>query len=244
MSENRDNQLKMEEVLEQYQEEWMSSLPSDEELENMHTFSPEFENKMSKLINGQKKSKYAWANSIGKRVAVAAIITVVALSTTMFSAKARGIPVFKVVVQVFEKVTTISFNNDEKEKTKENETQPAPTIDHYYELSFLPKGYTLTTKDEFDGFVQMEYTNKAGEILLFEQMTIGQRKISIGSEGAKSEKVLINGVEGVFFSHVGFCKLVWHDKKYCYTIFGPIKKDVIIKMAESIQINEGEEVVK
>ena len=55
-------------AFDEYCKYYMTTLPGKEELEKI-TFSPEFEAKMEKLVNKQKKPYYYMINTVAKRVA-------------------------------------------------------------------------------------------------------------------------------------------------------------------------------
>lgn len=72
-------------------------------------FSEAFETKMQKILNQARKPYYYLINTVGKRVAVIAIVFLIALTTTVFSVEALRKPVIEFFVTIFDQFSTVVF---------------------------------------------------------------------------------------------------------------------------------------
>lgn len=220
---------KLKDALEIYQENWLSKLPTDDEIEP-YEFSPAFKKKMMKLTKAQKKPYYMLVNTAGKRVAVIIVAVLIALSTTVFSVKALRDPLVNFFIDVHESFSRIIFQSD-------NPAVPALTkVEDYFTPQYIPEGYLLSKKEEFDTVVTYEY-HKNGDIITYDQMILNSSNMLIDTEDTFTENITINETIGIFFSNKGYDNIIWNDGVYIYYISGTseLGKDELIRIAESVK---------
>ena len=221
---------KLKGTLEIYQEKWLSKLPADEEMEP-YEFSSAFKKKMMKLTKAQKKPYYMFVNTAGKRVAVIIVAVLIALSTTVFSVKALREPLVNFFIDVHESFSRVIFQND-------NPAVPALTkIEEYFTPHYIPEGYLLNKKEEFDTVASYEYKNENGNDLAFSQAILNGSRMTIDTEDSFTENITINETTGIFFSNKGYDNIIWNDGVYIYYISGisELGRDELIRIAESVK---------
>lgn len=81
--------MKLKQAFEEYNSEMLSDLPTEDRLKKIF-FSPRFEKKMKKLINGQKRHFYQIADTAAKR---AACISVILFAVALFGAELSHAPI-------------------------------------------------------------------------------------------------------------------------------------------------------
>lgn len=223
-----DNKLKQ--ALEIYQEKQLSALPSQKELENFHTFSSAFEQKMRKLIRSQKKPYYMMINTVGKRVAIVVIVALMTITTTVFSVKALRDDVLNFFIEIYEKFSIVFFDDDHTP-----DTSIVMKIDKVYTPEYLPDGFIQTSKIVSDVIVRYEYSDEKNNKLFFEQMILSS-KVAIDTEHRNSKKIDIAGNTGIYFNDKEYNNLLWNDGTYAFNLISTIDKEEMIKVAESITI--------
>lgn len=107
MATNKDWDQILAQALQEDLDAKMAQLPPENEVD--FEFSEEFESDMQKLLNRASKPYYYFINTVGKRVAVIAVVLFIALTTTVFSVEALRKPVVKFFVTFFEKFSTVVF---------------------------------------------------------------------------------------------------------------------------------------
>jgi len=200
-----------------------------EAAENPHVFSEKFERKMNWTLSHSGKSYFSMINTAAKRVAIATITVFTLLIITTFSVDALRESVIEFITQVFHEFTNIVFQID-------NEAKALPeTIETTFSPTYLPEGYELNEELTFEDSIKITYQNEIQNDLIFKQYTIEATKLGVDTEDGRAEDVLIGKYEAKYFSNKGIQQLIWTDGYYGYHILGPISKDEIILMAESIK---------
>ena len=221
----------LKQVLDMYVEEFYETLPSKEE-QSKETFSPEFEAKMQKLINKQKKFYYYWINTATKRVAAVVLALLVSLATVTFSVKAIREPFIQFIVETFEKFSSIIFNNDE------DDNQPALATVEFRKAvpEYIPEGYTIKSETESDAIYHIIYTNGVSNIVY--SQTINYHTVAqADTENTTYKEIIINGLEGVIYTKNESNNVIFNTENYVFTITGPVEIAELIKIAESVKIN-------
>ncbi len=213
-----------------YQLSRLEKLTNAEERGSKYNFSNTFITKMNKLIYIKKKSYYIFINTMAKRVALVILLILITMFSTVFSVKALRDPTINFIVHIYEKVSTIIFG-DENGK---NENFP-PIIQDYYEPQTIPEGFEIKEKKDMHLLYQVEYSDKNGCDLSFEQFTIKSAHINIDTEGTTCENILINENPGIYFSTKGYQNFIWNDGRYGFNLSGNMPKEKLFEIAKSVQ---------
>jgi len=213
-----------------YEAKWLSTFPKDEELE--YEFSDSFNKKMDKLINRQKKPYYIIINTVGKRVAIIILSIIVSLSAMTMSIRALRDPVIDFVIEVYEKFSTVFFDN------KEEQTNYPTEILTKYEPTAIPEGYTKSTAEDFPLSYSLKYTDNNGDILSFMQYPINSLQINLNTENAATEYININEYTGIYCSNKDYQMILWDNGEYAFYMSSKISKEELLVIAESVQIKK------
>ncbi|WP_026476234.1 DUF4367 domain-containing protein [Alkaliphilus transvaalensis] len=137
-------------VIDNYLEE-ITSIPSNEELYKIYSFSPEFELKMDKLFSKDKaKDNFKQILYYTKRVAILIMATsTILFSALLFNSDVRA-SVVRVGVNIYEQFTSIRFNN----ATYVN------LADFEINIGYLPDGYFEYSREELGDVGIITITNK------------------------------------------------------------------------------------
>ena len=228
MKKNTREEFLLKQAVAAYVEEEMTRLPSDEEI-GMHQFSPEFERKMEKLLRHEHRPHRILLHSTGKRVAVLAAV-IALLAASMLSVGAVRESIVSFFTQVYEEFTAIIF--DQPEET--GRTYEADSI-NAIEVTYIPEGFELISESKNDVESRMEYVDDRGNRIIIRQTLNRNTQRTIDTEGVESEEVFIQGQKGIYFENKGFGTLIWNDDTKVFYISTELKKDEILKIAESIQ---------
>lgn len=195
-----------------------------------HIFSEEFKLKMEKLIGRSKKPYFPYTNTFGKRVTIITIILLTFLAPAL-SVEAVRRPFYNFVITVYDKFTSIIFQED-------TDLNSPTTLDKIFEPEFVPEGYTLLEKIDLVLAIQIIYANEDGNEIIFEQYVASAGKLGIDTEGGSMEEFQLEGNEFLFVSNKNYNQLIWIDNGYGYHISGPIDKETMITMAQSIKVKK------
>ena len=229
---NRD---KLYEAFDLYSKEFCDTLPSDEELGNI-SFSDEFEEKMRKLIEKQKKFYYYWVNPAGKRAAAIIAALFVGLTAVTFGVKAIREPFLRFIVETFEKFSSIIFMNDDDNSGQSSISADAEIEFEAVEPSYIPEGFVLESKIDDLLWFQTTYISSNNKIVTYTQMSSNDAIVQADTEDTTYDKLQINGFEAISYSKNGTNTVVFNSDKYVFTVTGSVDMDEIIKIAESIKI--------
>lgn len=202
-----------------------ANIPIDESSIN-YVFSTRFNKKMEKLIRSQKKIYYNLINTVAKRVAIIFLLAI-ALFTTACSVKAIREPIVNFIKYVYETFTHYSFEGETTNK-----------ISREYVISEIPQGFEETNKISNDAIVVTEFTNAAGDIIEFTQMTTAYSMgYFLDNEYDEITKEIINGVEVEFKKWYDVQSAIWTKDGYVFALdcYGDIAFNVIIDILSSIR---------
>lgn len=188
-------------------------------------YSEEFEEKMQRLIRRHKKPYYRLINTAAKRVACIVAALLIAAAGTVLSVDALREGVKNFIVEVYEKFSRVTFQED---------SDAPDTIEEYYAPCFLPEGYELSEIDKETWIYSIEYKNENNNTIFYQQQCIGNEGEKIDTEDTVTEE-LDKGLY-IWKSKVKTKTFTWSDGKYYYMISAheSISKDDIIKMADSL----------
>lgn len=220
------------EALDLYCIEFCKTLPTNEELSDI-TFSEEFERKMQKLIDLQKKFYFNWFNTVGKRVAAIILVIILSFTTITFSVRALREPVIRFIVETFEKFSNVMFVNDK--------TEQDIIVDFVLEKvvpSYIPDKFTEESifEDE-SGFQTVYISNDGSQSIMVMQIVNDEAIVQTNTENVVYENILVNNYPAIYYSNKGTNTIVISGEQYIFTVEGTIEKEELIKIAESIKIN-------
>lgn len=214
--------------------ELVGEMPSNEELKRMYTFSEEFEQKMSALIDsiGQRR---IIPNSIKRIIIIAAAI--VALIVGALNAGAIWKSLYDLYLTCFEDHTVATYQDisdsdlsDGSDFVAENDV--AVDITEYYEPSYIPEGYE-EIKRENDDISKFVVFSNGHDNIIFSQSTLAL-SIQLDTEDSPAVYVAVGSIECHYIKNNEYITLVFEKDGYVFTVEGLISESEAIKMAQSI----------
>ena len=194
-------------------------------------FSPQYEKKMAQLIKRQKRPYWKFTNTVGKRIAVFAIVFMMLFSLSMTIEAVRE-PVVSFIENVFEKFSELFVNK--------SETQNAPDkIEEVFTLTDLPEGFVETDFKISKKSVETSWSDGKVKIKLVQWIMSGN--LTINNEDADIKKIYIGNVEiSYYFSDkIGIenTTLIMRNDKYIFKvdITKHISEDEAISLIKSIE---------
>jgi len=214
-------------VIDDFNEE-IDSIPTNEQLAKIYTFSPKFEIQMKKLFTKDRRKHFIKTVSLYSRRAISVIIIVLGLlfGTLLFNTEVRA-TVGNVLIEWYEKFTSFTFKDDEIIDEKEE-----------WNLNYIPEGYTLNNYEKLGRITNIEFTNKQGDKIRFSYRPEGNiTNISVDNENHKidrgeilnNEAYFVNGIDNAFDNGI-----IWNMNGHTFDLWGIIPVDELKKVAESI----------
>jgi len=171
------------------------------------------------------KSRY---QLLSKRVAIFIAVAMIGIFITTMSVEAFRIKLFNIVTEVTDKYTKVSIVE------KENDLMPQIDWDSYYALEYIPEGYTYVNNEIFGEIKIIFYVDPSGKEIQFSQAPANP-EYQIDTEDAVVTEVMVSDARGILAQKEGLTTLIWTTDEKTFHIIGEIKKDEIIKMAESLK---------
>mgnify|MGYP003303261871 CR=1 FL=1 len=219
------------EAFDMYYINYCKTIPSNEELSYI-TFTKDFEEKMQKLIESERKFYFYWINTVRKRVAIIILAIIISLTSVTFGVKAIREPVIRFIVETFEKFSNVVFVGDKSEEDEE--------IYYNFETinpSYIPNGYVLDSNFEQETVYQAVYINEQTSLMFMYMQAINNDGIlQANTENVVYENILVNDYPAIYYFNKGTNTIILSGEKYIFTIEGTIEKEELIKIAESIEI--------
>lgn len=209
------------------------------EYENLHLDtleevipSPRYQKRMERLIKRQNKSYWKYVNTVGKRVAVLAVVLMLTFALSMSVSAVRE-PIVEFFVNVYEKF--VEFFYDEADVARAPEK-----IEKVYTLGYVPKGYELEQRVVFDKRVKTIWKNSLGDTIVFSQLLF-ENFHSMDSEFSNYKRITIFDIDIAFIEKNNNYSFYWNSNEYAYSLIitETITVEECIMLIESIiVINE------
>lgn len=193
-----------------------------------HTFSPQFEKKMQKLIKRRKKPYYSMVNTALKRAAVIVLAVFITAFTAVMSVDALRKPFISFITSPFRSCSNV------KSEPQSSTVYPA-TIKEKYRITGGIDGFETVYCDETAQRISIDHTNGSKSVM-FEQWVVEAFDKNVNTEDCETERVEINGCEAMGWSdNKGYYHLIWNNGEYVFCITSNVGKDELITMAKSVQ---------
>ncbi|ANW99224.1 hypothetical protein CSTERTH_09395 [Thermoclostridium stercorarium subsp. thermolacticum DSM 2910] len=203
----------------------IETLPADDEIE--YEFSNEFKRKIKKLIRQNKTRSQVEAMAFLRMRVVVFVAAIIILLVSAMSVSAMRAAVFEFITEVNEKFTHIFFNESRS-------SQDAADGFAIYEPAYIPEGFKLVNKNT-DGLVLLEY-EKENDFISYSQQCLENVSSNINTEGVRLEELEFKGLPAKYYSNQGVQNLLWYDDKYIYVVSSTLDRDIVFKIAESVEI--------
>jgi len=205
---------------------YLSAIPEEEALS--HEFSRGFLHRMRRLIREERRTpvmrdfvKYS------RRAAVVLVLLLTLTFTTVVSVDALRTRFFEVVTRVYHEITRLHFF---EEKTPlEEETAFVAKVPTY-----VPAGFSMIASGESAINYYAVYENAESMQIIYQQDLAENLGMGLDTEDTSMEKIYIGVYEGRYFSNKEEQQLILFGESYVYHLMGPVSKEELVKMAESI----------
>jgi hypothetical protein len=190
-----------------------------------HVFSDEFNRKMKHLFRTNGRSHFRFVNTIGRRVAVIALVLIAALTVTTASVKALREPFIEFIVSVYERFTSVILQTDNAQSDSPLE------IEEMFLPQYLPENYVLLESNNYLVMAITTYSDGRDE-LIFEQHIMNPTHFNVDTEDVELENIVVNDIEVLFYSNKGFNNILWTDGLYAYKVMGIIDKNKLLNLLD------------
>ena len=207
----------------------VASVPSNDELSKIYTFSHRHTIRMNRLFAKEKRQEYWKAIfKYSKRVAVVAMIIVTILfSTLMLNPKVRA-AVVDVIIEWFEGFT--SFHSPETDSQK--------VFDPTWRPEYIPEDFTEGEIFQAAGAMELSYKTDSGRTLSFSYIS-NDGKVFADNDDMAYKIEEHNGIEYHIFESTDSTDniIIWDNAGYRFSISANIPIQEIKKMAFSTKKN-------
>lgn len=216
---------------------------AEDELEEQISFPPELDARIKKLLsryNMKVNLKTAWNTTTKVFPKVATFFFVIFISFTILvtSVNAVRATVLNFIIEARKEYTNINLKEDGLDASQQEISGIPPEWKDVYVPTFVPAGFRITKAESLTFTKIVHYANDHGQLIVFQQHHGENINIGVDTENAVSERILINGQEGLLVEKNGRTTLIWHNNDFLYSLMSEIDKNELIKMAESIKMKK------
>jgi hypothetical protein len=214
-------------VIDDFNEE-IDSIPTNEQLTEIYSFSPEFETRMKKLFTKDRRKDFIKTISLYSRRVASVLIIVLGLlfGTLLFNAEVRA-TVGNILVEWYEKFTSFTFRDDEIIDEKKE-----------WNLNYLPEGYIQENYEVLGRITSIEYRNNQGEKIRFTyRLEESNTNISVDNENHEISSCSILGNKAFSITALDdkFDNgVIWNMDGHTFDLWGKVSIDELKKIAKSI----------
>lgn len=225
-----------------------ADIPSEETLSGTLSFSPRFERRMQRLLRKARSleaagsepaqavlyphdhaSAYRAPVQWRRRLVLLAVIAAVLVSAV--SAVAAREEIRNFFINIYEEYTSIIF--DRPADKAEVPVEPVSSALSDFP-SYIPEGYEVSSRLVTDNYIQIIYSKSDALDIIFERNSPDNLTAILDTEGTQYEKIPVDRFEGIYFSNKGIQNLLWQDEYYVYGLSGPISREDLNAMAQSL----------
>ncbi len=190
---------------------WEENQLDIDSTEKIH-YSEKYERYMARLLRAQKRPWWQYTNTVGKKVAVIALVILLAFGASMSVSAVRK-PVVEFIVNVYERFVEIFFG--------EEDIAEAPCeMDTIYTLGKVPEGYELVECQSRKHFIRFIWEDDEGNSIKFSQCALISKATQ---DYENSDYVIVDnaGMKIVLVDKFGIKSLYWNSDEYAFSIGAP-----------------------
>ena len=209
----------------------------DEKLESNYYNSEEFKTsaKFEKSIKRMIKNKgniYYRLTFTRGRILLCACIMIFIILISLFSVSAFREAISNFIIEHFSNHNSITYS-----ESSEIKKYPSK-LEKLYELSYIPKGYTLADKSIIDNDATYTYLGDK-KAIVFMQHTKDGWGVSVDNEKSKATVETIDGQDYyINYSNELGSTIIWDNGEYLFTLSAELPKETMLNMCNSLKIKE------
>ena len=199
----------------------------EEELAKRYTFSASHEQKMQQLFKQQKhKEKIAHMKRSALKIAAGVLIFLSVSFVTVMNVDALRVNFLNFINERLEQYTKISIKPGSK-----------PNTEVFGEMfpSYLPENYEKVFFESKNEYYYCRYQDNNGNQIILEKLS-EYNTAGIDSENAYIEHLIVNGHAAEYYEKNSYSTLLYKYEGKVFLLSGPISKNEIIKIAESMEL--------
>lgn len=200
----------------------LRSLPEPSEC--VHVFSHTFERKMRRISS---RANHPALHRVLKNAACFVLVIILGLASLMAISPTVRAAVIGWVKEQYETFTSFFFQGD----TVENNTAD-------YELSEIPKGYTLLDRIDVPGSTSIIYVNENNQLLQINYTNNPDLiSLTVVHDCHEQSTIIIGNIVAELYLSTDpnqSTDLVWEYNNYLFSISGFLSEDELISLAEDI----------
>ncbi|MEN6327568.1 MAG: DUF4367 domain-containing protein [Syntrophomonas sp.] len=217
-------------------------LEDKETLKKSPEFIPSHEaiQKFSRQLDAHLKKPKAYARrqrilTALNRAAVAMLIILVLLCTTVATVQAVRARVLNFLIDIQQEYTSFELQNNEN-----GSDGGSITIDwrKAYVPTYIPAGYEVSTSSNGELLRRIEFKNQQGSVITYTELSEGNKPALDTENASVFETVSINGQEGMLAAKDSLVTIIWQMNNRIFMIRGQTEKDTAVKMAEGVKYIE------
>ena len=175
-------------------------------------YSEKYERYMARLLRAQKRPWWQYTNTVGKKVAVIALVILFAFGASMSVSAVRK-PVVEFIVNVYERFVEIFFG--------EEDIAEAPCeMDTIYTLGKVPEGYELVERKLQKTSVRFVWKDDKGNSIKFSQ-SIFDGKTTIDYEDSDYALMNISAIKIAYIEKSDKKVFYWNFGDYAFSMRAP-----------------------
>jgi len=214
-----------EQGLKLYYEQWLATLPDEDDPALAHVFSKRFERRMARLLVQQGKPYYPMVNRAWKRALLAVVITLLLMLAAMSVSAVRE-RIVSFIVRVYEKFSTVVLKP---------EVFDGIVFAQSFAITDLPDGFELNSIKRFELFTQYVYCHPGGDQLILLQHLPYGTLFEINTEDTALEEVPLEGFSGRYYRSKEHGNLLWYSNGFAFLLSGDLDRDSLAQIALSVQ---------
>lgn len=175
-------------------------------------YSEKYERYMARLLRAQKRPWWQYTNTVGKKVAVIALVILFAFGASMSVSAVRK-PVVEFIVNVYERFVEIFFG-------KEDIAEAPYEMDTIYTLGKVPEGYELVRNELWGNSVRFVWKDDEGNSIKFSQYVFDS-KATYDYENSNYVVMNVSGIKVAMIEKQNRKMFCWNSDDFAFSMNVP-----------------------
>lgn len=199
--------------------------------------------KIRKMLKHHKRKEavkkfFISAKRTFPKVAIFFFVVFIGFTVAITTVSAFRARVFNLIIEIKKDYTDIKLK-ESYEPNASSSTSLVPTNwENEYYLSYVPHGFKISKIESQEVTKIIQYTNDKGDFIVFSQSSNENTDMMVDTENAVTQKIDINGYEGILIQKNGLNTIVWRKDNNLFSLMSKIDKNELIKAANSIKLKK------